>query len=374
MRVLLISPYHGGSHQAWAEGYQRYSQHEVRLLTLPARFWKWRMHGGAVTLAQQFLADSWQPDLLLATDMLDLTTFLALTRQRSARIPAILYCHENQLTYPTPQDKSSGPWRRQAGERDQHYAFINYASALAADCILFNSRYHQDAFLAALPNFLKHFPDYNALETIEVIAGKSQALPVGIEFSRLDPPARQEAVSEPPLILWNQRWEYDKNPGDFFAALYTVADAGIPFRLALCGENFRRRPLEFEEAITRLAPFITHAGYVKQETYRQLLWQAAITISTAYHEFFGISILEAIYCHTFPLLPRRLSYPELLPATAHESCLYDSQAELVARLAQALTHPKATRQTADGLAEAVQQYDWRQLAPIYDQTLASLKR
>lgn len=374
MRVLLISPYHGGSHQAWAEGYQRYSQHEVRLLTLPARFWKWRMHGGAVTLAQQFLADNWQPDLFLATDMLDLTTFLALTRQRSAGIPAILYCHENQLTYPTPQDKSRGPWRRQAGERDQHYAFVNYASALAADCILFNSRYHQDAFLAALPNFLKHFPDYNALETIEVIAGKSQTLPVGIDFSRLGQPALEGAVSEPPLILWNQRWEYDKNPGDFFAALYATADAGIPFRLALCGENFRRRPLEFEEAITRLAPFIAHTGYAKRETYHQLLWQAAITISTAYHEFFGISILEAIYCHTFPLLPRRLSYPELLPATAHENCLYDSQAELVARLAQALTYPKATRQTADGLAEAVQQYDWRQLAPIYDQTLASLKR
>ncbi|GAB4145198.1 MAG: DUF3524 domain-containing protein [Candidatus Promineifilaceae bacterium] len=374
MRVLLISPYHGGSHQAWAEGYQRYSQHEVRLLTLPARFWKWRMHGGAVTLAQQFLADNWQPDLFLATDMLDLTTFLALTRERSSNVPAVLYYHENQLTYPTPQDKSNGPWRRQAGERDQHYAFVNYVSALAADCILFNSRYHQDAFLAALPNFLKHFPDYNALETIEVIAGKSQALPVGIEFSRFAPPARQEAVSEPPLILWNQRWEYDKNPGDFFAALYAIADAGIPFRLALCGENFRRHPLEFEEALTRLAPFIVHAGYANKETYRQLLWQAAITISTAHHEFFGISILEAIYCHTFPLLPRRLSYPELLPAAAHESCLYDSQAELVAKLAQALTHTEPTYQTAISLTMYVRQYDWQHLAPVYDQILASLKR
>ena len=37
MRVWLISPYHTGSHQAWAEGYARHSRHQVTLLTM-ARF------------------------------------------------------------------------------------------------------------------------------------------------------------------------------------------------------------------------------------------------------------------------------------------------------------------------------------------------
>ncbi len=55
MKILILSPYHGGSHQAWAEGYQQHGRHPTTLLTLPARFWKWRMHGGAVTLARQFL-------------------------------------------------------------------------------------------------------------------------------------------------------------------------------------------------------------------------------------------------------------------------------------------------------------------------------
>jgi hypothetical protein len=59
MKILLISPYRGGSHQAWAEGYQAHSVHEVTLLTLPDRFWKWRMHGGAVTLARRFLEDNY---------------------------------------------------------------------------------------------------------------------------------------------------------------------------------------------------------------------------------------------------------------------------------------------------------------------------
>ena len=40
MKVLLIEPYYGGSHRAWAEGYAAHSSHGLTLLTLPARFWK----------------------------------------------------------------------------------------------------------------------------------------------------------------------------------------------------------------------------------------------------------------------------------------------------------------------------------------------
>ena len=110
--IMIVSPYHGGSHRAWAEGYQKFSQNDVALLTMPARFWKWRMHGGAVTLARRFNRDGWQPDLILATDMLDLTTFLALTRHRIDKLPVALYLHENQLTYPLPADAATGPMRR----------------------------------------------------------------------------------------------------------------------------------------------------------------------------------------------------------------------------------------------------------------------
>ena len=37
MKIALISPYHGGSHQAWAAGYRDHSQHRVDLITLRAR-------------------------------------------------------------------------------------------------------------------------------------------------------------------------------------------------------------------------------------------------------------------------------------------------------------------------------------------------
>ena len=371
MKILLISPYHGGSHRAWAEGYQAHSAHEIRLLTLPDRFWKWRMHGGAVTLARRFLANDYTPDVILATDMLDLTTFLSLTRQRTSPIPTILYCHENQLTYPLPQDGSSGPMRRQRGERDNHYVFINYASMLTADLILFNSNYHHRSFFADLPNFLKHFPEYNELNSIAVLQNKSQVLSVGVDFQRLEAGNWLAHSLQPPLILWNQRWEYDKNPDEFFEALYVMQQEGIPFRLALCGQQYGKRPSTFDTASKRLAKQITHIGYANDEMYRQLLWEAAVTISTAHHEFFGISILEAIYCHTFPILPHRLSYPELIPETFHHQCLYQNQGGLVERLRWVLTHPSETQKVATTLAKSVAHFSWNQIAIQYDQILAN---
>lgn len=372
LTVALLSPYHTGSHKAWAEGYRRHSSHDVHLFTLPGRFWKWRMHGGAVTLAHTFEESGCDANLLLATDMLDVTTFLALTRQRAASLPCALYMHENQLTYPLPGNGRSGPMRRQKGERDQHYVFVNYASMLAATHIYFNSHYHRDTLLAELPRFLRHFPDYQEEATVDLLREKSFVLPVGLNIASLESDRLRQTAGRAPLILWNQRWEYDKNPAAFFDALYTVAGEEIPFHVALCGERFRRRPKEFEEAQALLGERIVHTGYATPEAYRRLLWEADITISTALHEFFGISVLEAVACETFPILPHRLSYPELIPGAHHEACLYRDQEGLLARLRWALSEPEAAAQVARALQPAARAFSWEAVAPLYDTAFARL--
>ncbi|MCB8923493.1 MAG: DUF3524 domain-containing protein [Ardenticatenaceae bacterium] len=372
MQVLLVSPYHGGSHRSWAEGLRRFSELEIGLLTLPARFWKWRMHGGAVTLARRFVEQGLSPQVLLATDMLDVTTFLALTRPFTTRAPLALYMHENQLTYPLPGDGRSGPMRRQKGERDLHYAFINFTSMLAADRVLFNSRFHLESMFAELPKFLRHYPEYNELNAVVKLRRKSEVLPVGIDLQRLAYQVEPVDDAALPLIVWNQRWEYDKNPKGFFRALFTLADEGVGFRLALCGEQFGKRPSIFNEAIARLGERVVHVGYAEPDHYRQLLWEADVTVSTAHHEFFGISVLEAIYCHTFPVLPHRLSYPELIPEPYHLRCLYQNRGGLLERLRWALTHRDEAQKIARELATAVAIYDWPHIAPRYDNLLTSL--
>ena len=150
LRIVLVEPFYSGSHKQWAEGLKQHSHHQIDIISMPGRHWKWRMHGAAVTLAQEFLSLDYKPDLILATSMLDLTTFLSLTRSKSHDIPVLLYMHENQITYPwSPQDRDV------KHKRDNHYGFINYTSTLAADKVFFNSKYHLNSFLDALPGFSK---------------------------------------------------------------------------------------------------------------------------------------------------------------------------------------------------------------------------
>ena len=80
MKILIIEPFFTGSHKSWIEGYQYSSAHEINILSLPGRFWKWRMHGGAITLAKKYNKLQFQPDLILATDMLNLPVFQSLIK------------------------------------------------------------------------------------------------------------------------------------------------------------------------------------------------------------------------------------------------------------------------------------------------------
>jgi glycosyltransferase involved in cell wall biosynthesis len=371
LTIWLLNPYHTGSHRAWADGYAAHSRHRVRILSMSGYFWKWRMHGGALELAEQariLFATGERPDLLLATSMVNLPAFLALVRREIVAVPVVFYMHENQLTYPLPP----------GAKRDLTFGMIQHLSMLAADRVCFNSAYHLRSWFDEAPRMLKHFPDYTHLETVATARAKSSVLPVGCDLRRLD---RYEGLGTrnqesgnlvpSPLILWNQRWEYDKDPATMLRALYGLADEGLDFRVALAGENFRMQPAEFEEARARLGDRLVHYGYAKSETdYARLLWDADIVLSTAIHEFFGVSIVEAITCGCFPILPRRLSYPELIPAQWHDRCLYDDFAGLLAHLRAAIADPTAP----PALRASMARFDWRALAPVYDALMAEVER
>lgn len=359
-QIWLLSPYHTGSHRAWAEGYRRHSRHGVQILPMAGRFWKWRMQGGALDLAaqaRQRLDESGPPDLLLATDMVNLPAFLGLVRGTAlARTPVTLYMHENQLTYPA----------RPGEQPDLTYAMINWLSQVAADQVFFNSRYHLESWFEALPRLLKHFPDYNHLSLIESVRARSQVLPVGIECEQFSVGAHR--AGSPPLILWNQRWEYDKRPDRFFRLLYRLDEAGVAFRLAVAGENYRNEPAEFDAARQRLAHRVVHWGYLPDRAaYVDLVQQADLVISTADHEFFGISILEAICAGAFPLLPARLSYPELAPDALHPACLYQDEEALFTLALNRLTQPRMAPPSLQ--AHLAARFAWPAVAQGYDRWL-----
>ena len=366
--IWLLSAYHTGSHAAWATGYARHSRHHVRLLALQGRFWKWRMQGGARALAAQAHAqldegEAW-PHAIMATDMVNLPAWLAFMRRRlPPATPLLLYMHENQLTYPWP-----------AGERrDLTYAVINWQSMLVADAVAFNSAFHLESWFDELPRLLKHFPDYNHLGDVAAVRRRAFVLPAAIEATPAPAaPVARNVRAEPPLILWNQRWEYDKRPDRFFTLLERLDAAGAPFRLAVAGENFRNVPQEFVDARARFADRIVQWGYLASRAdYQALLEQTDLIVSTADHEFFGLSVLEAIAAGAFPLLPTRLSYPELIPAALHAACLYTDADDLFARAMARLHAPRPAPPSLR--AHVAAHFTWPAVAPQYDEALQRLQ-
>lgn len=370
MRILALEPWYGGSHRNFLDGLVAHSRHEIYPVTMTARFWKWRMHGGAVTMARkavQALAEGFRPDVIFATDMVNVPAFLALMRGELADVPVVLYFHENQLTYPLPEER----------ERDYTYAYINYLSCLAADRVVFNSRFHHEEFMEALPLLLRAFPDYTHLHTVGEIRKKSSVLHLGMDLRAHDAFAESYTPHDwgpgmqPPIVLWNQRWEYDKNPEAFFRLMNRLDDAGCRFRLILAGEHFEEQPYEFERAFERYAERIIHYGYAEDfEEYSRLLHRADLVVSTALHEFFGIALMEAIYCGCHPLLPNRLSYPELIPETLHEPLLhapilYEDEEALFRTLYEILKGNERPLpvETLRGIPERL---DWRQQVQVYD--------
>ena len=363
MNILLLEAYFTGSHKSWAEDFQNFSSNDINILSMEGKFWKWRMQGGAITLAQKFNTMKNQPDLIIATDMLNLSTFMSLTRDKSSKIPTILYFHENQLSYPwSTKDKDF------INNKHKHYGFINYTSALTADHVLFNSNYHKNSFIEELKLLLKKFPDHNELATIEKIKDKSKVLYIGIDLKRFD--TYKIKNEGPPLILWNHRWEYDKNPETFFKVLFNLHKTGIDFRVAVLGEKYKKYPSIFDKAKEILKSKIVHFGYCNSsKEYAEWLWKADILPVTNNQDFFGISIMEAIYCDTYPLLPNRLSYPELMPIEYHNEHIYINNDDLINKLKSTIMNIKKIRNLK--FNKIAHPYDWSTMKKTYDQLLCS---
>jgi glycosyltransferase involved in cell wall biosynthesis len=233
---------------------------------------------------------------------------------------------------------------------------------------VFNSRYHRDEWFDALPAFLGRLPDHRHTGRIPEVADRSVVLPVGAELRALDAVPRVEGTR--PLVLWNQRWEYDKGPVEFAAAVERLLDDGLDVDVALAGERPGDDPPELRRLRATLGDRLVHDGHADVDGYRRLLRRADVVVSTARHEFFGVAITEAIYAGAFPVLPHRLVYPERIPAEHHATCLFRTDGDLVDRLTWAVTHRRERERVVDALRPVMTRCDWSVVAPRYDRAFA----
>lgn len=362
LHILALEPYYGGSHRAFLDALVRHSRHEFTLLTMPARKWKWRMRGAAMWFAQELAKNPPDGvDLILTTDMVSVTDLKSLPAGGLGDLPLVCYFHENQLTYPLPDE----------AERDFQYGFTNITSCLASDAVWFNSRFHLEAFMEAASALLRKMPDYVPVGIIDDVRRRSSVMYPFVEIDASDVGRSSHVRAGGTLrVLWNHRWEYDKNPEAFFETMIRLDEAGYDFRLVIVGETFRQAPRVFGESWACLGAKVEQAGYVESRAeYLAILGGCDVVVSTSIQENFGISVVEAMASGCRPLLPNRLSYPELIPEAFHAECLYDSDADLRERLAELMRKKRDVR--LDGLsASIVEQFSIERNVESFDAALA----
>lgn len=353
-KILFLESYYSGSHKAFADGLVRNSKFKFDILTMPARFWKWRMKGAALYFANQ-IENIQEYDLIFATDLINITDLKALLGSKCP--PIILYFHENQLAYPLNKDEKP----------DYHYGLTDLTNSLGADRVVFNSHTHMKTFITELPLFLNHLPDFVPDWTIEKIEAKSSVIYPGIEDAVLNTKfdLSEKKCNNIPLIIWNHRWEFDKNPESFFNVLFKLKDEGIPFLLALLGERYKKQPPVFLEALNKLTDNIISSGYIEcYNDYIKMLKKGDIVVSTSNQENYGIAVIEAILAGCRPLLPGRLSYPEIIPSEFHSECLYSDKNDLENKLKSALKGDKVFKQNA--LIDRMSGLCWSSIIKEYD--------
>ncbi len=342
-------------------GLSAHSSHDVDIVAMPGENWRWRMLGAALHIVDKIpLLEKY--DGIIVTDLFNLADFKALVGSRCP--PVLAYFHENQMTYPQPPgDKGAF-----------QLGIINITTALVADMVVFNSKMHKDAFLNAVPEFLKRGSDCKPKGIVDKIREKAKVLYPGITVP-FDRDVDAEKQTNPPLIIWNHRWGFDKNCEMFFSALEEIDNMGLDFNLALMGENFGKIPEVFKEAEKKFGDRILQFGYVPlREEYEKWLKRGAIVISTAIQENFGISVIEAMLMGCVPLLPDRLSYPEILPEEFHEHFLYKNRQDLVEKLFLVISDYKHYEKIQSRLAKKMRFFLWENVINGYDRALERLAK
>jgi glycosyltransferase involved in cell wall biosynthesis len=379
---LLLSAYDAGSHRYWRKGIEeKLNDVNWTVLTLPARYFNWRIRGNPISFIEQYRSElSRDYDFVIATSMVDLATLRGLI-PTLASTPSLIYFHENQFEYPQSdkQNKSIEP------------QMVNLYSALAADQLIFNSEFNRSSFFKGCDELMAKLPDFTFKDLSTRLLKKSSVIPVPIadeifsiterravnterravntENNAVNNVENSAEINRPIKLIWNHRWEYDKGVDRLLEVLRELERREIPYKMCILGERFRSTPPEMATIQRDFEHRLVQCGYEEDyDKYKGWLTSADMVISTAIHEFQGISVLEAVARGCIPVLPNRLAYPGLVS----DNYLYDSFDNDIEREAKAAVDRIERLRESRAEAPNVSKYKWSELIPRYRDLIQSL--
>ncbi|PCJ16729.1 MAG: hypothetical protein COB02_15265 [Candidatus Cloacimonadota bacterium] len=271
----------------------------------------------------------------------------------------VSYFHETQFSYPLKKGENF----------DIQYGLNDISTAMASDFCLFNSNYHKNQFLKDIKFYLKKMPDFQPLWIKDQINQKSSVIYPCCELSTT---VFIKPTNTPLKILYNHRWEHDKNPEEFFNSIFKLSQEGFNFDLYILGESYKNIPEIFSKAQTILQKHIKQFGYVKSlDNYYSILKQCDFVVSTSLQENYGISVIEAMNYGCIGLLPDRLSYPELLPTHLKSKFIY-SDLYIALKEMFKMSNIKKSKYS-NSFIEAMQKYSTKNLVNELDNFFEKIK-
>lgn len=297
-RLLYVESYGAGSHWRVARLLQRRSKHRIDIVRLARDNWRALALTGhrAISAALDTLAPE-RFDAIVFSGPADTQRVMSRLPAYWTSIPTIAYFHESQWTYP-------------ADGVDRLPHLVSHLETVeSCDAIWFNSRYHRDIFRRTA---LRHrSPSVRALA--------ASILPdhwhkTNVIYPPVQIAARPVRRSEELTISWSARWERDKRPDIMLDVIRELVRMNVKIRLHILGSD----RLHWEETVSRNeavnGTVADKSGFLHRGDYEEAFAGSDVWLSTAEHEYFGVSAIEASLLGAIPVVPNALAYRETLPS------------------------------------------------------------
>lgn len=346
--ILALEPFFGGSRKAMLETIMRYSRHRWTILRLPPRRVERRLAAAAHWFAEQ-LSRHWagRIDVLFTSEAMNLADLLRLVPSLSAK-PAVVYFHDNQL-----------PPLGQRAESPLH--LVNLSTAQAATELWFNSEYHLRTFMRKAAALVERHPELAGLNPLRDLEPKLRLMPPPVDL----PLDRDIAIQikpqrDPNLLFVDTR---DADVPLLNRALGILSATNAPYKLVTVGP------------LGGLADGLPRYTVSERDEDGQImaLHQASVMISARPQAASDHYAVRALHLGCWPVFPDSGVYPELLPPSVHELCLYSagSPESLVERLRSAW-HPSTPPMYREELQQILSSFDALRACSAMDERLEVL--
>ena len=238
MKFILVEPYDGGSHHyfnATLMGYlkESFSGAVVDLVSLSPRHWRLRFLTGHLSLAQMCneLKGHDEKSIIITNSLMDVSAFKSQLRGKLRDCKIVTYFHENQMSYPLNPQSPGAAFSR--NYRDHFYPLVHLNQILASDVTVFNSVFCKSDTFSKVQSWLSSRQEKIEVGPLKKKEEDAYVIPItGFKGEGI----RLEFKERPKKIIWNHRWEFDKNPRDFFKVLRALFTKKSDLQAAIMGE------------------------------------------------------------------------------------------------------------------------------------------